>query len=486
MKILVLQLARLGDVYMSWPALRALRRTHPEAEIHLLTRPRFEGAVRGLEAIDQHLSLSAAHILEPLIQAEADLETAGERLDEFVLGLKEKAYDWVINFTFSPFSSYLTHALSGNGVRVSGYTRHADGFLNFADEISAYFYAQVGIGKVNRVHVADILASLLNLEFTEEDWRAPEFEFTSLDRFALPDNYVVVHIGASEAQKSLPAEKWAQLLSYFHQRKPQVPLVLIGAVSEKRIAETVLREVKSPLVFDLVGRTEMHELFPLLQNAMMLVGGDSAPIHIASLTDTATLNISVGPVNFWETGPKATHGFILRAESAQSLLAARAGEVMASLLEGVVAPELITRSRGLVSYHRQESEAESFAWRLCHAIYLGGDFPVSEDLRFYEAILRLDEANNVVVEQLQDERLRGPHTREILDGADEIIQNISRWVPDVSPIVNWYQAEKIRIPPGAGEDILRATLRVHKTLGQLLQVYIPQNEKEEEVAHGEI
>ncbi len=32
---------------MSWPALRALRRLHPEAEIHLLTRPRFEGAVEG-------------------------------------------------------------------------------------------------------------------------------------------------------------------------------------------------------------------------------------------------------------------------------------------------------------------------------------------------------------------------------------------------------------------------------------------------------
>lgn len=56
MKILVLQLARFGDIYLTWPALRALRRRYPDASIHLLVRERFVAATEGLGAgIDVHV-----------------------------------------------------------------------------------------------------------------------------------------------------------------------------------------------------------------------------------------------------------------------------------------------------------------------------------------------------------------------------------------------------------------------------------------------
>jgi ADP-heptose:LPS heptosyltransferase len=487
MKILVLQLARLGDIYTTWPALKALRRQHPQAQIHLLTRPRFEGAVQGLDVLDKHISLPVAQILEPMVQKNANVEGSLQRLTNSLNELKKENYDWIINFTFSPFSSYLTHALSGLNTKVTGYTRHNDGFLNFADEVSAYFYAQVGVGRQNRVHLADIFASMLGLEFIESDWKAPEFTLETQGRFQLPENYVVIHIGASESQKVLPVEKWAGFLTYFTERKPNVPVVLIGAEAESAQAQDICARVSSKNILNIVGRTKIHELFPILQGAMMLVGCDSAPIHMASLTDTATLNISLGRVNFWETGPKATHSFILRAESAATLVAGRVGEILALLLEGQVPSELVTRATGLTSYHVEEKEKDSFAWRLCQAIYLGTPFPVSEDIRFYEAVIRLEDVNNLVREQLIAYQTKGVKVHEILNGADEIIQSISQLVPQVGPIVSWYQAEKIRIPPGAKEDILTATMNVHRALGQILKVYIPQDQvKEKGVIHGEI
>ena len=66
MKILVIQIARLGDILMTWPAMRALRRAHPQAEIHLLVRPRFEAATRGLECVDRVIAMPSLEILEPL------------------------------------------------------------------------------------------------------------------------------------------------------------------------------------------------------------------------------------------------------------------------------------------------------------------------------------------------------------------------------------------------------------------------------------
>ena len=174
MKILILQLARLGDIYMSWPAIRGLRRQFPDAEIHLVTRPRFEGAIQGLNAINKHWTLPSGHILHPLVQENTDTETSLQRLEEFMAPLKTEKFDWIVNLTFSPASSYLTHALSTPETKVSGYTRFADGYFNPADDVATYFYAQVGINKPNRIHVADIFASMLNIEYTESDWAAPE------------------------------------------------------------------------------------------------------------------------------------------------------------------------------------------------------------------------------------------------------------------------------------------------------------------------
>ena len=484
MKILVIQLARLGDIFMTWPALRALRRQYPNAEIHFLTRPRFEGAVEGLAEIDRHITMSTSNILEPLVKAEADITKSAQRLDQFVGTLKKEKYDWIINFTFSPFSSYLTHSLTDLKTRVSGYSRHADGFLNLPDEVSAYFYAQVGNYKWNRVHLTDLFASMVGVDFVESDWKAPEIETKKNE---LPDNYVVMHIGASETHKSIPEEKWIRMLTYFLERKPQMPVVLIGADSERHTAEAIREKISSKQIIDLVGHTDVADLFPIIQDAVMLVGCDSAPIHIASLTDTATLNISVGNVNFWETGPKATHGFIYRADSTETLVAQRVAEVLALLLEGTVAPELIGRGPGLTSYKKVETPAESFRWELTQALYLSKDFPMADDIRFYEAVIKLEDINNFIMEQLALPKGTQTQLVEILNRAEEIIQSISQLVPEVCPIVSWYQAEKTRIPPGPREDVLSSTLNIHRALDRVLQVYIPQEEKRREgVLDGKI
>ncbi len=477
MKILVLQLARLGDIFMTWPALRAIKRTNPNAEIHLLTRPRFDAAVKGLDVVSKHWSLDTAQILEPLAEDANDIQKSLNRLTDQLTLLKAEKFDQIINLTFSPASSYITHYLSEENTKVLGYTRHSDGFLNFADEVSSYFYSQVGIGRANRVHLSDIFASMLGLEYVAADWAGANIDALSNAAWTLPDNYIVIHVGASEAQKSLPAQNWISFVNYFISRKPNVPLVLIGAPNEKHISEAILASVKSNQIIDLVGKTQVSDLFGIIGNALFLVGCDSAPIHVASLADTPTLNLSIGKVNFWETGPKATHAFIHRAESIEKFIPQRAAEVLAQILEEQIPDDVITRVGGLSSYSVMENDEQSFQWRLCQAIYLGTEFPVSEDLNFYEAVIRLEEVNNLILEQLNAYQTKGQHSNEILDSADEVITSISRLVPDVSPIVYWYQAEKIKIQPGASEDVLSATRGVHQTFNRILQVYLPQDEK---------
>lgn len=473
MKILVIQLARLGDIYMTWPALRALRRTHPQAEIHLLTRPRFEGAVEGLTSIDRHISLPVSSILAPLAQEQVDIELSLERLSEVVDELRAENYDQIINFTFSPASSYLTHAITGLTTSVLGYTRYNDGTLCLAGEVSSYFYAQVGLQKPNRVHIADVFASMIDVQYIEQDWAAPVLPESDK---SLPDCYIALHVGASEKHKSLSAQSWARTLNYFAKRNSNIPVILIGAANEAQIAEDIQNSVKNVQFINLVGQTKISELFSVIQDAEILIGCDSAPIHMASLTDTPTFNVSVGDVNYWETGPKATLGFIYRVETEAELVPERLGEVIADLLDGKLSPELILRGAGLVSYEVNETRQERFQWDLVQALYLGGSYPMAERMEILQGAIQLQNLNTFAMEQIalipeKGLQIIGP----LLDRAEEVIQKISRMVPELSPLISWYQAEKVRVGPGTLEEICSAALEVHTRMAHHLSVYIPQD-----------
>ncbi|QLY25976.1 glycosyltransferase family 9 protein [Bdellovibrio sp. KM01] len=475
MKILIQQLARLGDIYMSWPAVRAVRRMYPDAEIHFLTRPRFEGAVEGLTAIDKHLTLPSGHILMPLVNENVNLEESLNRMEEFVEQVRAENYDQIINLTFSPFSSYLTHALTMPHTTVLGYTRFRDGFFCAADEVSAYFYAQVGINKPNRVHIADIFASMIGTEYTEQDWEAPEMPELNFD---LPQLYLTVHVGASEKHKALTPDAWGRAIDYFNRRYQGMPIVLIGAPNEVEIANEIIAAAPNAAITNLVGKTRMNELFTVLKRSELLIGCDSAPIHMASLTDTPTLNISIGNVNFWETGPKATLGLIYRVEEGQDVAPERIGEIIAQLLEGNADPELIMRTGGLASYTKVESAEKEFAWNLVQALYLGGQFPVAERIEIIEGAMKLDEINDFMMSQFALIHEKGVEAvAPFIDGGEDVIKSISRIVPELRPMIDWYHAEKIRVAPGTQEEIVAATLSVHERFKRHLRVYVPRDEK---------
>ena len=64
MKILVIQLARLGDIYQTWPSVFALKRKYPEAKIDLLVRERFAAATHGLSAVDEVVHFPSREVLD--------------------------------------------------------------------------------------------------------------------------------------------------------------------------------------------------------------------------------------------------------------------------------------------------------------------------------------------------------------------------------------------------------------------------------------
>ena len=331
MKILVLQLARLGDIYQSWPALRALRRAHPDAQIDLLVRPKFAGAVEGLDAISNCIHWNTIEVIKPLLLNLPDIKSSLRLIDQFILSLKKQNYDQIINLSFSPVSSYLVHALQTSKTEVHGYNRHQDGFFDISGEISTYFYAQVGIGRFNRFHLTDLIAGVMGVELTPEDWHPPVIDEK---KFEFPEEYIVLHVGSSELQKSLPAYRWSRILNYFYEQCPNQTVFLIGSKDEIPTSELIQKNCHDVNMINLVGKTSVKDLFSVLIKSRLLIGCDSAPMHMAAFTKTPCLNLSLGAVNFWETGPRSTRSFILRAPTAEQIVSEHVSQSMKEILEG--------------------------------------------------------------------------------------------------------------------------------------------------------
>lgn len=478
MKILVLQLARLGDIYQTWPALHALKRQNPDATVHLLTRAAFAAAApigsAAARLVDRHIALDTRDVLQPLIDEKPAIDTSLEKLDAFCEVLRAENYTHIVNLTFSAFSSYLVSRLEGPHTSISGYTRFSDGYLRIPDDGSAYFYAQAGVGRPNRLHVTDLFAHVAGVELNDADWALVSERHRGVDN---SEGTVLVHVGASQLGKTFSWSKWLQVVKGLLAAWPG-PVVLVGAGDEERtVAERIAVTAATNQVVNLVGQTTLDETFEMVAEARLLIGGDSAPMQMASLTGTPVLNISLPMVSFWETGPRAKGSRILVLPSEDAIAS---DEVVAEALAMLKAqpPRLpVVRVPGpTMPYIEARPQPMAFEWELLRALYMGEDFPQPPSELFLLGMRRLQDVNQLALEQIQTLRANPVNKTAsvILDKADELMDQIVQegMVPEAAPMLRWFRTERLRIGPMPVDQLILATEAVHRRFAEVICLYL--------------
>lgn len=469
MKILVLQLARLGDILQAWPSIRALSEKFPKAEIHILVRERFAVAAEAMGDRFVVHKLPTASILEPLLsETDGSPKAAIDRLSDFVDGLG--SFDRIYNLSFSPTSSYLTHALSNESSVVKGYTRHPDGYFHVPDDGSAYFYAQVGVDKYNRIHLVDLFSTICEVDLT-----ARHFGRRPLVATARADQ-IVVHMGASTSAKIWPVVRWRE---FFKRLRADYSgrIVLIGSSEERRLAETLKEEIECWNLVDRIGATSFAELFDIISTSRLLIGGDSAPVHIAMHTATPVLNLSLGPVRFWETGPYPIGSGVLRSAEPSALKAAAVQRATLHFLNTTAAPdEMIVRMGAEEPFYREfVNPVDRFPWLLIKAIYMREEFPALPDDGVVRlALQRLAEVTQVALMDIQalERDPRNQAVRDLLEQVDHVIVQVVRMVPEIGPLVRWFETERVRLGPMPLSDLFMKTRRIFEDLQTVLSVYV--------------
>jgi len=484
MNILIVQLARLGDILLTWPQVRALKRQYPDAKIDMLVRPKFKVATQGLTELNRVIDFPVENIFEPLLKEPLNLDKSLNSISQIIDELKSTQYDWIINSTLSPATSYLAYEIQSAQTKITGYTRTNDGYLSIKDDVSIYFYAQVGIDRDNRIHLADLFTMMAELQPDPNDWKTTVNTPSPITL----ENYIVVHVGASRDDKKFSPFKWRTFITHF-QKLSTLPIILIGNEDEAKDASFISLGFEDTQVLDFTGKLNFIDLFPLIAKSILYIGCDSAPLHIASLVGTPALNISFSTVNFWETGPRSKGSRVLYSETEVDLPSEKVANEALSMIKNLTpSSESILAIEGSPSYQAPpNTRNQDWNWSLLKALYMNETWPNIDNNTKRQGLHNLLNVNRVILDQLSTiKKTRNVKTVSgIIERCEEVINSVSALVPELCSLIRWYQTQKALIGPGTPIEILEATEKVHTDFDTILQFWLSTETKPMEEGNHE-
>lgn len=301
MKILVRLPNWVGDAVLALPALNAVRRSYPDAELwasgpawiaDLLPR---RGVVAGVIPASGGRGLAALRA------------SARE--------LRSRKFDLGLLFTNS-FGSALEFRLAGIPERW-GYARDGRGFL-LTRRIAA---PAAGSALHQAMYYMNLLARL-GLETGRPEPRL-EVETGDAERAdemlrragRIPGRPLVV-LGPGAAYgpaKRWPVSRFAELGARF-EREADAEIALVGAAGEESLAAEVAAGLARPAL-DFTGRTTLRELAALLGRARLVVVNDTGPMHIANALGVPVVAV-FGPTDPAATGPLRPPFVVLKKDVA--------------------------------------------------------------------------------------------------------------------------------------------------------------------------
>ncbi|MCB1157357.1 MAG: lipopolysaccharide heptosyltransferase II [Leptospiraceae bacterium] len=276
MNILIIQTAFIGDLILTTPFIREVKKQYPDSSISLIVNAGLESIIKNNPYVDEIIGLDKKKIKKSQLN-----------FFRFIKEIRRKNFAICFSSHFS-FRSSLISFFSGAKERV-GYKQSGFSFLHTK--------------KVNRPlrgkHEVDKLFSLLyeSSELYPEE-RRPEIYFSEEETKRIRNlmkekgvhekEFIIIAPSSVWETKRLPVSKFQELIHILH--KEGHKLCLIGSPSDKALSEEVLNhEIDG--VFNFTGETNLKELAYLISSSKAIISNDSSPIHFASAFNIPTLAV---------------------------------------------------------------------------------------------------------------------------------------------------------------------------------------------------
>lgn len=299
-RILLIRPDHLGDVLLTTPAITALRQANPEAEIHALVGPWSATMLSGYDELDLVITLpfpgfNRADNATPLSPYQIVVEKARQ--------LRQVGYTSAVILRPDHWWGALLAKWAGIPKRIGYAVPDVEPFLTHTHPFEHRHVVEQNLTLVGHwTGELDPQHTPLRFPFKAAD---RDFVDSLLSSYGIAHDQpiLVIHPGSGTEVKRWQDDNWARVADVLGEQLGAT-VVFSGGDHElalvRRIADAMQR--RSVIV---VGETQISQLAALFHRAVIVLGPDSGPLHLAVAVGTPTVTL-FGPADPVEFAPWGT------------------------------------------------------------------------------------------------------------------------------------------------------------------------------------
>lgn len=273
-KILLVQLRQLGDILLTTPCIREIKRAWPDASIDFLAHPMGRLVLDGNPYLDQILTY----------------DPKGNWREEWKLlrTLRRRGYDCALDFMYNPRSALYTRC-SGAGRRLAFASRRAAFFTEIVAQSPSEieYIVTEKFRYLRQLNIAPV-SEALDLPWFAADARCAQDFFASSPDLEKAPLRIVLSPTHRRVERQWPVDRYAKLADRL-QREWGAAVVWIWGPGEEDFVRQVQSLAREPTY--LAPRTSFRELAALIAQCDLFVGNSNGPSHVAVAVETASLQI---------------------------------------------------------------------------------------------------------------------------------------------------------------------------------------------------
>lgn len=252
MKFLIIRFSSIGDIVLTTPVIRCLKKQVPDAEVHFLTKDAFRSVVEFNPCIDKLHVL--AHSWELMIEE-----------------LKIENYDCIIDLHHNVKTLRVKNALK------------VKSFSFYKLNIEKYIYTSVKINVLPNIHIVDRYMKTVASFGVKNDGAGLDYFIPAKVETKKEDiptshhaGYIACVIGAAHFTKRWPVHKWKEFCE-----KTNHPIILLGGKEDEANGNEIA-SADPVKVYNACGKFSINESADLVRKSKVVVTNDTGLMHIAA------------------------------------------------------------------------------------------------------------------------------------------------------------------------------------------------------------
>lgn len=251
-KFLIIRFSSIGDIVLTTPVIRCLKKQVPDAELHFLTKESFATIVESNPYVDKvHL---LAHSWELMVEE-----------------IRIEEYDYIIDLHHNLRTLRLKREL---GIRSFSFDK-----IN----IKKWIYTNLKWNLMPDLHIVDRYMKTVESFDVKNDNEGLDYFIPAKDEVKQKDipvshhaGYIGIVIGAAHFTKKMPVDKLKELCS-----KIDHPIILLGGKEDAEDGRQIA-SVDPVKIYNACGKFNLNESADLVRRSKLIITHDTGLMHIAA------------------------------------------------------------------------------------------------------------------------------------------------------------------------------------------------------------